>query len=67
MDMSSLNTRPRYRFCWWCSLQLRGNFHRVMESGDHAANGNVLVHVSCGDEMLAEGWEDTNEKREHAA
>ncbi len=35
--------KPRYRFCWSCSRQLHGNFHRVA-----IVDGNeVTVHADC--------------------
>lgn len=35
--------RPKYRFCWACSRQLHGNFHRVA-----IVDGNeVIVHADC--------------------
>ena len=35
--------RPKYRFCWVCSRQLHGNFHRVAIVNDQF----VIVHVDC--------------------
>jgi ribosome-binding protein aMBF1 (putative translation factor) len=35
--------KPKYRFCWVCSRQLHGNFHRVA-----IVDGNeVIVHADC--------------------
>lgn len=35
--------RPRYRFCWWCSRQLQGNFHRIV-----VVDGiERIVHAAC--------------------
>ena len=35
--------KPKYRFCWACNRQLRGNFHRVCVVDDH----EVIVHADC--------------------
>jgi len=35
--------KPRVRFCWVCSRQLQGNFHRVAMVDGHA----VVVHADC--------------------
>lgn len=56
--MRTLTSRPKYRFCWWCSLQLRANHHRLMASPDQPAAAPVIVHSDCADEMVAEGWSD---------
>lgn len=34
---------PKYRFCWVCSRQLHGNFHRVAIVDGH----DVIVHADC--------------------
>lgn len=58
--MPVLKTRPRYRFCWWCSNKLRGNQHMIMRASAEAASGaaNVIAHAACAEEMeREEGWE----------
>jgi ribosome-binding protein aMBF1 (putative translation factor) len=35
--------KPKYRFCWVCSRQLHGNFHRVAIADGH----EVIVHADC--------------------
>lgn len=65
--MPTLTTRPRYRFCWWCSLQLRANFHRLMLSTDQPASTPVIVHVDCAEEMSGDGWVDACQSEERAA
>jgi len=37
--------KPRYRFCWACSRQLRGAFHRVCLVDGH----EVIVHAHCAE------------------
>jgi hypothetical protein len=58
-----LRTRPKYRFCWWCSKQLWGNSHQVMRSRD-SVNGvreEVSVHRCCAESMQREGgWEEAS-------
>ena len=56
--MATLKTRPRYRFCWWCSRQLRGSSHRIMR-GPGSETG-VIVHCDCADEMRTEGWAEND-------
>jgi hypothetical protein len=39
-------SKPKYRFCWACSRQLQGNFHRVaIIEGGH----EVPVHAECAE------------------
>ena len=45
--------RPRYFFCWWCSLRLRGRSHWIMSMDGQAP---VSVHRECSEEMKLEGW-----------
>jgi hypothetical protein len=48
--------KPRYRFCWWCSNQLRGRHHRKLRATTALANPEpVIVHHDCADEMLIDG------------
>jgi hypothetical protein len=63
----TLTTRPRYRFCWWCSLRLRANFHRLMQSSEQPAAAPVIVHADCADDMVAEGWLDVTNNEQRAA
>ncbi len=62
--MTTLKTRPRYRFCWWCSRQLRGSSHRIMRGPGGEAG--VIVHCDCADEMRAEGWAENDNALEPA-
>ena len=48
--------RPRYLFCWWCSLRLRGRSHWIMSTQGQAP---VSVHRCCSEEMVLEGWQRT--------
>ena len=52
--------RPRYRFCWWCSRQLRGRMHLNVRSTDMPMNvAPVIVHIQCAESMRDEGgWEE---------
>lgn len=41
--------RPRYRFCWECSRQLQGNYHREVK-----VNGQPrIVHAACAEKAKA--------------
>jgi len=55
--MPVLKTRPRYRFCWWCSNKLRGNQHMIMRATREPDSGatNVIVHAACAEEMERDG------------
>lgn len=63
--MTTLKTRPKYRFCWWCSRQLRGSSHRIMR-GPGGETG-VIVHCDCAHEMRAEGWTENDNATEAPA
>jgi hypothetical protein len=55
----STTPKPRYRFCWWCSRQLRGRHHLILRATSALANTEpVIVHHGCADEMLHEGGWD---------
>lgn len=47
MSGAGIAARPRYRFCWVCSAQLHGNFHRVVKHPDNGAQ--VVVHAECAE------------------
>jgi len=36
--------KPKVRFCWACSRQLHGNFHRVVRTPD---GHEVVAHATC--------------------
>jgi hypothetical protein len=36
--------KPKHRFCWACSRQLQGNFHRVVKGPDGREH---VVHAEC--------------------
>ncbi len=63
--MTTQKTRPRYRFCWWCSRQLRGSSHRIMRGTGGEAG--VIVHCDCAGEMRAEGWAENDNATETTA
>ena len=52
------NPAPRYPFCWWCSIHLRGSTYRLMQRAEPANDGPVSVHVGCMPWMDDDGWEE---------
>ena len=58
--MSGADTaaKPRYRFCWVCSRQLRGNFHRVCLVNGH----EVITHANCADREKLEAIPNAHKK-----
>lgn len=57
--MAAANARPKYRFCWWCSRQLRGRSHQTMcATAGTSKVAPVIVHFECAEEMGGEGgWQ----------
>jgi hypothetical protein len=51
--------RPRLRFCWVCSRQLMGNFHRVAIVDD---GNEVIVHADCARREQLEIKPDAHKK-----
>lgn len=45
MSGAGTAAKPRLRFCWVCSRQLHGNFHRVAIVDGH----EVIVHATCAE------------------
>ncbi|HTR50279.1 MAG TPA: hypothetical protein VMJ10_06195 [Kofleriaceae bacterium] len=53
--------KPRYRFCWSCSRQLRGRHHKILRATTALANPEpVIVHHECANEMLDDGGWDVS-------
>jgi len=44
MSGAGTAAKPRHRFCWVCSRQLHGNFHRVAIGFDGLEH---IVHADC--------------------
>jgi len=44
MSGAGIAKRPKHRWCWSCSRQLHGNFHRVVKGPDGHEH---VVHVDC--------------------
>jgi hypothetical protein len=49
MPRATKGHRPKTRFCWECSRQLRGNAHAVVVGDDGHAHA---VHVECEREII---------------
>lgn len=45
MSGSGTAAKPPRRWCWVCSRQLHGNFHRIAKTPDQGYE--VVVHADC--------------------